>query len=80
MSEPSSPEFKVSTYLLSQIIANTFDLNKALISPISTNSLNQAAPRPLKAGLKTKKIEQEFDIKCVGLNTSLNMIKSRLTK
>ena len=60
------------------IIADIFDLDKSLILPISTASLNQAAPRPLKGGLKTEKIEKEFDIKCVDLKTSLNMIKSRL--
>lgn len=60
------------------IIADIFNLDKALISPISTESLNQTAPRPLKGGLKTEKIEKEFDIKCIDLKTSLNMIKSQI--
>ena len=63
-----------------QIVADVFNLDKSLISPISTDSLKQAAPRPLKGGLKTGKIEKEFDIKCVDLKYSLNIIKSRLTK
>ena len=70
----------LSRFELAQIIANTFNLDNALILPISTESLNQAAQRPLKGGLKTEKIEREFDIQCVDLKTSLSMIKSRLTE
>lgn len=70
----------LNRFEFAHIIADIFDLNKTLILPINTESLNQAAPRPLKGGLKTVKIEKEFDIKCVDLKTSLNMIKSRLTK
>lgn len=65
-------------FKFAQIIADIFELNKTLISPINTVKLNQTAPRPLKGGLKTGKIEKEFDIKCVELKYSLNMIKSRL--
>lgn len=61
-----------------QIIASVFNLDKTLISPISTASLKQIAPRPLKGGLKIDKIKREFDINCVDLEYILNMIKSRL--
>jgi len=61
-----------------QIISNIFNLDKTLISPISTGSLNQIAPRPLKGGLKIDKIKREFDINGVDLEYSLKMIKSRL--
>ncbi len=70
----------LNRFEFANIIADIFKLDKTLILPISTESINQAAPRPLKGGLKTRKIEQEFDIKCVDLISSLNMIKSRLTK
>jgi dTDP-4-dehydrorhamnose reductase len=70
----------LSRIKFAQIIADIFNLNKTLISPINTDSLNQAAPRPLKGGLKIGKIEKEFGIKCVELKYSLNMIKSRLTE
>ena len=62
------------------IIAEIFNLDKALISPISTNSLNQAASRPLMGGLKTEKIEKDYNIQCIDLQTILNMIKMRLTE
>ena len=65
-------------FKFAQIIADIFELNKTLISPINTVKLNQTAPRPLKGGLKTGKIEKEFDIKCVELKYSLNIIKSRI--
>jgi dTDP-4-dehydrorhamnose reductase len=68
----------LNRFEFAQIIADVFDLDKTLILPISSESLNQAAPRPLKGGLKTAKIEQEFDIKCIDLKYSLNIIKSRL--
>lgn len=70
----------LNRFEFTHVIADIFKLDKTLILPISTESINQTAPRPLKGGLKTRKIEQEFDIKCVDLITSLNMIKSRLTK
>ncbi|MBU0529761.1 dTDP-4-dehydrorhamnose reductase [bacterium] len=68
----------LNRFEFAQIVANIFNLDKTLISPISTESLNQVAPRPLKGGLKTEKIEQEFDIQSIDLKTSLSLIKSRL--
>jgi len=70
----------LNRFEFTKIIADIFNLDKTLILPISTESLNQAAKRPLKGGLKIEKIEEEFDVKCVDLNTSLSMIKSRLTE
>ena len=70
----------LNRFEFAQNIANIFNLDNTLILPISTESLNQAAKRPLKGGLHTEKIEQDFDIQCVDLKTSLNMIKSRLTE
>jgi len=70
----------LNRYEFAQVITNIFNLDKTLISPISTKSLDQAAQRPLKGGLETEKIEKDFDIQCVDLKTSLSMIKSRLTE
>jgi len=68
----------LNRFEFAQIIADIFNLDKTLISPIKTQSLNQTAKRPLNGGLKIEKIEQEFDIKCTDLNTSLNIIKSQI--
>lgn len=68
----------LNRFEFAKIIADIFDLDETLILPISTDSLNQAAPRPIKGGLKTAKIEQEFDIESIRLSDSLNAIKSQL--
>jgi len=68
----------LNRYEFAKIIADVYDLDKSLIFQTSTDNLNQPARRPLKGGLKTEKIEEEFDIKCVDLKTSLNMIKSQI--
>ena len=70
----------LNRFEFARIIADIFDLDKTSILPINTESLNQAAPRPLKGGLKTAKIEQELDIESIKLIDSLNAIKSRLTE
>jgi dTDP-4-dehydrorhamnose reductase len=36
-------------------------LNSSLIEPITTKELNQSAQRPLKCGLITKKLENDFN-------------------
>ena len=73
-----------ATYLnrfeFAEIIADVFELNKNLISIISTASLNQAAPRPLKGGLRTEKIERELNVKCANLADCINSIKERFDK
>jgi len=68
----------LNRFEFAHIIADVFNLDKTLISAISTESLNQAAPRPLKGGLKTAKIEQKLDIESIKLVDSLNAIKSQI--
>ena len=49
----------LSVYEIALEVADVFDLDKSLIKRISTNTLNQRAPRPLKTGFdltKTNKI------------------------
>ena len=70
----------LNRFEFAKVITDIFNLDKTLILPISTISLNQAASRPLKGGLKTEKIKKDFDIKCIDLKTSLSIIKSRLTE
>jgi dTDP-4-dehydrorhamnose reductase len=59
-------------------IADKFALNKTLIIPVSTKELNQAAKRPLKAGLINNKIRIELKVSPLGVNEVLNEIKSRI--
>lgn len=68
----------LNRYDFALMIAEIFNLEKDLISPISTKSLNQPANRPLIGGLKTKRIEEKLNIKCHKLIDTLNQIKSRM--
>lgn len=52
----------LNRYDFAKLIANVYELDESLITPIRTESLNQSAKRPLKSGLKTDKIEQELEI------------------
>ena len=53
----------VNRYDFALRIAEAFNLEKDLITPISTKELNQKAPRPMKAGLKVDKITKELGIR-----------------
>ena len=65
----------LSRYDFSLIIADVFELDKKLITPIKTSDLKQPAARPLNSGLITLKAETEFGYKPHSLNESLTIIK-----
>lgn len=50
----------LSVYEIAQQIAETFNLDKTLITPISTSTLNQTAPRPAKTGFDLSKTNAEL--------------------
>ncbi|MDP6339667.1 MAG: dTDP-4-dehydrorhamnose reductase [Candidatus Marinimicrobia bacterium] len=62
------------------LIAKVFELDASLISPISTAELDQPAPRPLKSGLKTEKIESELGIVPNSVETCLMKIRKQLSR
>ena len=68
----------LSMYEFTEIIADYFNLDKSLITPIKTEELNQAARRPLKSGLITLKAETELGYKPVAIRESLAIIKKVL--
>ena len=70
----------LNRFQFSQLIAKVFELNDSMISPISTDSLNQQAPRPMKSGLLTKKIESTLEIEPKSVETCLNKIRKQLLK
>lgn len=59
-------------------IADYFNLDKSLISPITTAELNQPAPRPLKSGLVNLKAETELGYKPHSLEETFAKIKKSL--
>ncbi len=56
-------------------IASIFDLDTNLIEQIKTKELKQEAKRPMKSGLITKKIENNFNIKPATVDSSLHRLK-----
>jgi dTDP-4-dehydrorhamnose reductase len=63
----------MSRFEFSRRIAEFFDLDMELIHPITTASLKQDAPRPLKSGLITDKAERELFIKFRNTEQSLEI-------
>ena len=70
----------INRYDFALIIAKVFDLDTTLVSPISTDDLNQTAPRPLRSGLKTEKIESALGIVPNSVETCLEKIRKQLVK
>lgn len=52
------------------------NLKEDLIKPITTLNLNQPAKRPLRAGMIIDKISTELNVKPLGIDNTLNLIKS----
>ena len=59
-------------------IARKFDLNTELITPIITSELNQPAPRPIRSGLKTEKIERLLGVKPLSFQEGLNHLAEQM--
>lgn len=70
----------MNRFEFANLIAKVFDLDESLIKPISTLELNQPAPRPLRGGLKTGKIESVLGITPFSVETCLIEIRKQLSK
>lgn len=68
----------LSRFEFTNRIADYFNLNKNLITPIITEELNQPARRPLKSGLWILKAETELGYKPHSISESLSVIKKEL--
>ena len=69
----------IGRYAFAQQVAEVFELPIDLIQPISTASLNQPAPRPLRAGLKMDKLRCDFpDVPIVGVREGLELLRHQL--
>jgi dTDP-4-dehydrorhamnose reductase len=60
--------------------AVVFGFDPALITPIKTSALNQAAPRPLKSGLITLKAEVELGYRPSTMEEGLRTLKMQLSR
>ena len=64
----------ISRYDFALMIAKKFELDQSLISPITTKALNQIALRPLKGGLRTEKLTDDFRIIPPSIDEALSAI------
>lgn len=69
----------LNRYEFTKKIADYFELDKGLIIPITTAELNQAAKRPLKSGLITKKAETNFGYIPTELTKTFELMKKELS-
>tara|TARA_B100001996_G_scaffold380465_1_gene367956 strand:- start:1160 stop:2035 length:876 start_codon:yes stop_codon:yes gene_type:complete len=70
----------VNRYEFSIKIAKVFDLDAGLISPISSDELNQLARRPLNSGLSSGFLSKKINMKPSRLDDSLSIIKKRINR
>ena len=70
----------MSRYDFAILISKVFNLDETLIKPISTSNLSQIANRPLKSGLRTKKIESSLQIVPNSVEYCLKEINNNLLK
>lgn len=68
----------LSRYDFAMKMCDVFKFNKELIRPITTDMLHQAAPRPMKSGLTTYKMESELNFKPMDSLEGLRLLKVQL--
>lgn len=68
----------LSIYEIAQQIADTFSLDKTLIKSISTSTLNQTAPRPVKTGFNLEKTNIELEFYPLSFKEDLQRFKESL--
>lgn len=69
----------LSRYDFVMKICDVFNLNKNLVRPVITASLNQAALRPLKSGLTTFRMESELGFKPMDSLEGLRLLKYQMS-
>ena len=68
----------LSVFEIAQQIATVFHLDKSLIKPISTSTLNQTAPRPVKTGFDLTKTNKELEFYPKSFKEDLLKFKEKL--
>jgi len=69
----------LSVYEITQQVAEVFDLDKSLIKPISTSTLNQTARRPPKTGFDLSKTNRKLNFYPKSFKEDLQRFKESLT-
>ncbi len=68
----------LSRYDFAINLCEVFKYNKELVLPITTKQLNQPAPRPMKSGLITYKMQSELGFKPMDSMEGLRLLKFQL--
>jgi dTDP-4-dehydrorhamnose reductase len=68
----------VSRYDFALTLAEVFEFNKKLITPVKSSALKQAATRPMKSGFITLKAQTDLDVKMSGMRHGLTVVKNEL--
>ena len=58
------------------MIADAYGLNSSLIQPVLTSELAQAARRPLRAGLRTEKLDEQADFQHVSTHEGIRRLRN----
>ena len=69
----------LSIYDIAKQIAETFNLNKELISPISSKGLNQLAQRPVSTGFDLSKTSRELGLSFKTFKEDIQNFKETMT-
>ena len=69
----------MSVFEITQEIAEAFNLDKSLLKPISTSTLNQTAQRPAKTGFDLSKTNKELDFYPKTFKEDLQIFKETLS-
>lgn len=61
-----------------RLVASVFALDESLVKSVSTSELHQAAPRPMRSGLKTERLQRDAGFTFLPLRTSLERLRPSL--
>lgn len=65
----------VSRYIFAKKIAEVFELDMRLLIPVTTEELGQKAKRPLNAGMRSTKVQNEVSLRLLGVKEGLEEMK-----
>jgi dTDP-4-dehydrorhamnose reductase len=68
----------LSRYEMAVRTCRRFGLDEGLLIPTTTRELRQAAPRPLRSGLKTGRVQQEFQVRPRPFDEALDLLAAQI--
>ena len=66
-------------YTFAKNVAEIFELDENLLTPVTTDQLGQKAKRPLKAGMKVDKVQKQVSIRLMSVREGLEDMKNTKT-